>query len=170
MGFRPTIAEISLKNLKHNYKLINRTLPKNSYIYPMIKANAYGHGDKEVAKVLVKAGAKQLGVCLIEEGIKLREAKIKCEILVFDIFNKDGAQAIVDNRLTPVLSSWEQIKALEKAKIKKPISIHLKFNSGMNRLGFELSEAKKLKDYFYKHKKLNLAGICTHLALAKMRE
>ncbi|MDZ4662157.1 MAG: alanine racemase [Pseudomonadota bacterium] len=167
MAFRPTIADISLKNLIHNYKLICKTLPKSSFVCPMIKANAYGHGDKEVARALSKAGAKKFGVCLIEEAVKLRDSKISSEILTFDIFDREGAKAVVDYNLSPALSSWDQLAALEKVKNKKPINVHLKFNTGMNRLGFELSDAKKLQVHIYKHKKLNLVGICTHLAVGE---
>lgn len=167
MAFRPTIADISLKNLIHNYKLICKTLPKKTFVCPMIKANAYGHGDVEVARALTKAGAKRFGVCLVEEGVALREAKIKSEILTFDIFDKQGAQAIVDYRLTPVISSWDQLAALEGVKIKTPVNIHLKFNTGMNRLGFDLIDAKHLSGHLYKHKKLIISGICSHLAVGE---
>ena len=152
--FRRTFAEINLENLQHNYMQIKTIAGDHRFVCPMVKANAYGHGDIQVARHLENLGATHLGVCLIEEGTLLRSQHIKSEILVFRGFDKEGAQKIFDAQLTPVVSTWDQIKFLESV-VDDYIKVHLKFDTGMNRLGFSFSETEKLRDYFKKSKKLN---------------
>jgi alanine racemase len=161
--FRRTYAEVNIENLVHNWSLIKNIAGDDRFICPMVKANAYGHGDVQVAQALEKEGALGLGVCLIEEGLLLRAAGIKTDILVFRGFDKRGAEKILEYQLIPVVSSWEQIYALESAA-DDPIKVHLKFDTGMNRLGFNSDQAEKLLDYFSKSKKLKLKAILTHLA------
>ena len=103
---------------------------------------------------------------LIEEGSLLRSSGIQSEILVFRGFDKQGAQKILEYQLTPVVSSWEQIHALENIA-DDPVKVHLKFDTGMNRLGFNLDQSEPLFSYFKKSKKLKLKAILTHLAQAE---
>ena len=159
--FRRTYAEINLEHLSHNFNLIQKMAQPDRFLCPMVKANAYGHGDVRIAQHLVKIGAKHLGVCLIEEGLLLRKSGLQADILVFRGFDKQGAQMIYDARLIPVISTWEHIKYLEQVA-DEPIGIHLKFNTGMNRLGFDVAEADKLKKYFKNSKKIRLKGLLSH--------
>ena len=159
--FRRTYAEINLEHLSHNFNLIQKIAQGDRFLCPMVKANAYGHGDVRIAQHLAKIGAKHLGVCLIEEGLLLRKSGIQADILVFRGFDKQGAQKIYDARLIPVISTWEQIKHLEQVA-DEPISVHVKFNTGMNRLGFDVAEADKLKKFFKNTKKFRLKGLLSH--------
>ncbi len=173
MNFRPLRAEINLKNLRHNYRVLRNIVGAKQFFCPMLKANAYGHGDIECAQALIEEGANCFGVALVEEGVQLREQFREAEILVFQPFaDKFSAEAVVACRLTPVVSSWDGVHSLESAidSVKKAsgissFNIHLKFNTGMGRLGFPPNEAKKLADYFLKssNKKLTVKGVCTHL-------
>ncbi|AGH96191.1 alanine racemase [Pseudobdellovibrio exovorus] len=159
--FRRTYADINLENLIFNWNQIKKIAADDRFICPMIKANAYGHGDVQIGKTLEKEGANVLGVCLIEEGLLLRASGIKTDILVFRGFDKRGAEKIMEYQLTPVVSSWQQIQHLE-AVADEPMKIHLKFNTGMSRLGFAPSEAEKLRQYFSNSKKLKLKAVLTH--------
>ena len=159
--FRRTFAEINLDHLEHNYSEIKNLAGEGRFICPMVKANAYGHGDLEVAKHLENLGANHLGVCLIEEGLRLKNEGIKTEILVFRGFDKQGAQKIFDAQMTPVISSWDQISALESVA-DEPIKVHVKFDTGMNRLGFSIQEVEKLRTYFKGSKKLKLKAVLSH--------
>ncbi len=164
MRHRKSIAEINLKNLKHNFELIQKISSHRKFICPMIKANAYGHGAVEVSKALIEQGTKALGVALIEEAIQLRENQIGTEILVFTTFDKASCDAIMSYKITPVLSQFEELENL-KSRLSKNSQqkIHLKFNTGMNRLGFELSEVSKIKNFLDSNQNFKLDGICTHL-------
>jgi len=159
--FRRTFAEININHLIHNYEQVKSVAGDQRFICPMVKANGYGHGDVQIALALEKAGVEHFGVCLIEEGLLLRQHSVQADILVFRGFDKYGAQKIVDHQMIPVVSTWEQIQALEDT-VDEFIKVHLKFNTGMNRLGFSVSEAEKLFDYFKKSKKLKLKAVLTH--------
>ncbi len=138
----------------------------NQFFCPMIKANGYGHGDVELARALSEIGVRYKGVALVEEGVRLRENKITDPILFFGGFFEEAAADIIHHNLTPVMSTWSQLKSIEQAAQKyaagKKYPVHLKFDTGMNRLGFDLADSLKLKDYF-KQSQLHLEGICTHL-------
>lgn len=161
--FRRTFAEVNIESLVHNWNQIKKVFSDDRFICPMVKANAYGHGDVQVSLALEKEGAQILGVCLIEEGLWLRDSGIKSDILVFRGFDKRGAEKILEYQLTPVVSTWEQIHALAAAA-DEPVKVHLKFDTGMNRIGFNSDQAEKLDAYFSKSKKLKLKAVLTHFA------
>lgn len=164
--YRRTYAEINLDHLAHNFEAIRSALPESTFLCPMVKANAYGHGDIAAALCLEQVGAKHFGVCLIEEGVNLRNAGVKAGILVFRGFDEKGATAMLELNLTPVVSTWEQFEILESV-VKKTaapaVGIHLKFNTGMNRLGFHPREAQKLFERCWQNKSVRVQGILTHL-------
>jgi len=164
---RNSYAEIDLGALERNF-LNLKGLLKNCSMVPMIKADAYGHGDVQVARVCERLGARFLGVALVEEGIRLRLAGVQTPILVFCQFDSMGAEAIVKYRLTPVLSVLDQIKKL-KSVLHETASypVHVKFNTGMQRLGFEPEEASRVATEFQKEAYLKLEGVCTHFAAAE---
>jgi alanine racemase len=164
--FRRTYADINLEHLVHNWYQIKKVAGDDRFICPMIKANAYGHGDVQVAQALSREGALGLGVCLIEEGLLLRAAGIKTDILVFRGFDNRGAEKILEYQLIPVVSTWEQIYSLEAAA-DEAVKVHLKFNTGMNRIGFNIDQAEKLDEYFSKSKKLKLKAILSHFAMGE---
>lgn len=164
--FRRTYAEINLENLAHNWHAIQKVAGDNRFICPMVKANAYGHGDAQVSMTLEKEGAQALGVCLIEEGLQLRASGVKCDILVFRGFDRRGAEKMLEYQLTPVVSTWEQIHTLE-AVADEPVKVHLKFNTGMGRLGFDPDQSQKLDEHFANSKKLKLKAILSHFAVGE---
>lgn len=161
--FRRTYADINIENLIHNWHQIKNVAGDDRFICPMVKANAYGHGDIQISQALEREGALGLGVCLIEEGLLLRAAGIKTDILVFRGFDKRGAEKILEYQLIPVVSTWEQVHSLESAA-DEPVKVHLKFNTGMNRIGFNSDQAQKLEEYFRKSEKLKLKAVLTHFA------
>lgn len=164
--FRRTFAEINLENLIANWNAIKQVAGDDRFICPMVKANAYGHGDVQVGLSLEKVGATNLGVCLIEEGLLLRASGVQANILVFRGFDKIGAEKILEYQLTPVVSTWDQLQFLE-AVADDPVKVHLKFDTGMNRIGFNIDQSEKLRDYFKKSKKLKLKAVLTHFAQAE---
>lgn len=160
--YRRTYAEINLDHLAHNIRVMQTAFPKSSFLCPMIKANAYGHGDVQIGKFLESLGVSHLGVCLIEEGLLLRESGVKAEILVFRGFDREGARVIIENNMTPVVSTWDHLDYLE-AEASSSVGIHLKFDTGMNRLGFRPEEAQKLFDRLWQNKKIRVKALLTHL-------
>jgi alanine racemase len=165
--YRRSVAEIDLRRIENNFTAFKALVPEGTFICPMVKANAYGHGDVEVARALRRAGAKFLGVALVEEGETLRRGGDREPILIFGPTDLGSAESILRENLTPVLSAWDQIESLESAYGElgtSRVSIHLEFNTGMNRLGFEPDEVPKLKEWLARQSKsFRLDGVCTHL-------
>lgn len=159
--YRRTYAEINLNYLAHNIRAIQHAFPGASFLCPMVKANAYGHGDVRVALFLERLGIQHMGVCLIEEGILLRKSGVQAEILVFRGFDEVGAQKMAEYKMTPVVSTWEHLDYLEA--LDGPVGIHLKFDTGMNRLGFRPEEAQKVYDRLWQNKKIRVKALLTHL-------
>src|SRR5690606_19263075 len=101
---RPTYAEINLEKLRSNIRVLKRVHEGRSFFCPMVKANAYGHGDLEVSKAIIQEGVKFLGVILVEEGIRLRKGGVgkDIDILVFGYHDKEALSACEQYGLTPV--------------------------------------------------------------------
>lgn len=159
--YRRTYAEINLDHLAHNIRLLQGAFPQ-TFLCPMVKANAYGHGDVQLGRFLESLGVAHLGVCLIEEGVLLRKFGVKAEILVFRGFDREGAEKILQYNMTPVVSTWDHLDHLE-AVAQSSVGIHLKFDTGMNRLGFRAEEAQRLYDRLWQNKKVRLKALVTHL-------
>lgn len=158
---RPTHLSIDVKQLQENFRQLKKLTPSPHFICPMIKANAYGHGDSQVAKALQEAGCEFVGVACVEEGIHLRQQNISCNILVFGFYGATAASEILHHNLTPVVSNLDQLLNLSRFA-KKSLAIHLKFNTGMNRLGFTQSDLP-LQQLLKKCPQIKIEGLGTHL-------
>ena len=130
----------------------------------MVKADAYGHGAIQVAQTLLGPNLSHLGVGLVEEALQLREHEIRVPILLFGMFDSNSCEALIKYNVTPVISDLGELVYLnEKLSQNQKFKIHLKFNTGMNRLGLEISDAARVRNFLDKHKNFELEGICTHL-------
>lgn len=132
----------------------------------MVKANGYGHGDIECALRLQAEGAQCLGVGLIEEGLLLRQAGVHCDILFYGVFDRGGAEAVVKYRLTPVISVLQQLKDLEEVS-ESTVDVHLKFDTGMHRLGISHDQVSEVFEFLKKSKRIRVRGLMTHLHSAE---
>ena len=165
---RPTRAEISLEHLRHNVAELARAAQVP--IWAVLKADAYGHGAKAVARTLERAGAKGFCVALIEEGIELREAGIYAPILVMGSHYPNAWAELLRHQLTPVISRADQIEALaeEVREHDGPaFGVHLKIDTGMARLGVPFSELSSVASALARHPELRLDGVMTHFASAE---
>ena len=152
---RHSWVEIDLARLKENTRRLKRWTGDN-FFCPMVKANAYGHGDVAVARALAEVGVDAIGVALVEEGIGLREAGLTLPILVFAPFDEAGAAATVAHGLTPVVGRPEHLVPFRGRRA----DIHVKINTGMQRLGFDAGELPALRSALGD---LRVTGVCTHL-------
>jgi alanine racemase len=131
---RPTKITIHLDALKHNFKQVKKLAP-HSQILAMVKSNAYGHGLERIGLALQDADA--LGVACIEEGLKLRAAGVQKPIVLLEgLFTGDEVAHAIQNNFTLVVHHALQVEMLEKSHTNKPLSIWLKIDTGMHRLGF----------------------------------
>jgi alanine racemase len=161
----PTVAYINHHNLRHNIDLIRRAVgPKR--IMAVVKANGYGHGDVEIATTALRSGCEYLGVAFVEEGIRLRKAKITAPILVFGAhFNTLLVQA-VRYKLELTVTSDSQISFLKKYSehIHQKIPLHLKIDTGMNRVGYPYQNFERALHTILKSRYLQLKGVYTHFS------
>tara|TARA_B100000287_G_scaffold264224_1_gene248672 strand:- start:298 stop:1359 length:1062 start_codon:yes stop_codon:yes gene_type:complete len=153
-----TTLSINKKNLIDN---INFFKKKKNKIIAMIKANAYGHGDIEIAKVLEQENIHLLGVADFEEGVRLRKQNIKSRIMV-TAPTENNIEEIINYNMEPCIYNFKTLKKIKK--IKRQSYIHIKFNTGMNRFGFEYNDICPLFENINKNKKINLCSIFSHLA------
>lgn len=160
-AFRKTRALIHLDHLIQNAKQLKSRLPHDAFFCPMVKADAYGHGAVTVVEALAQAGFRRLGVSLLEEGIELRDFGFEGEILVFGSLTR-GVSELEAYRLTPVASDFSHLELLSQL-LDEPISVHLKFDTGMNRMGFSEKKISGVHDFVAQNKKLKVAGLLTHL-------
>ena len=159
-----TIFSIDLKKLESNFNYLKNTLLPETKIIAVIKAFAYGHGDVKIAKRLEKLGVYAFWVTDFEEGIILRKAGLKSKIIVANPGIK-SYEKIITYKLDVVVYSHRLLDLYSKNNY--PINIHLKFNTGMNRYGFENYNLKKLIQQILNNPHINLLSICSHLASAE---
>jgi alanine racemase len=168
IGHRPTWAEVKLANITHNFNQIKKLLAPHVKIMVTVKADAYGHGIIPVSKRLVACGADYLGVASIDEGIKLRQCNINLPILVLGIALEKDARALFRYKLIPTLCSDDLALILNKmaAKANQPITVHIKVDTGMSRIGVLYKDAFSFIRRVHRLKFINIEGLFTHLACA----
>lgn len=166
---RPTIAEIDLGALRFNLNQLRRLTGGKAEVLAVVKANAYGHGAPEIARELESAGAPIFGVATTEEGIELRLNGITAPILVFGGTYPQEIERVLANRLTPVIYDLEVARAFQAwaAKEKKRLSVHLKIDTGMNRLGISWRHWASALKALEGLKNLKVEGLLSHFSVAE---
>lgn len=159
---RSTQATIDMSALEYNWAQILKMMGRNLPICPMVKANAYGHGSVRVASKLIDLGVQQIGVSLVEEGLELIQSGINCEILVFGFIQPDKLYLAIEAGLIPVLNHLSQLEFLRNNFINKKVTVHVKFNTGMNRLGFEPNDVDQVLSFFKTNTNVQLKGLHSH--------
>ena len=162
---RPTRVEVDLKVLTDNFKSIKSHAGK-SKVMPILKANAYGHGLVRVAKLYEELKAYYLGVAVVEEGILLREMGIKMPILVLGGVWGNQIPLFLKNDLSITASSIDKLKQIDEtaSQMKTKAIVHLKIDTGMERVGVHYYNAEKFLEAAYGYKNILVEGIYSHFA------
>lgn len=163
---RPTIAEIDLQAIAFNLKGIRSRVGRSVKIMAVVKANAYGHGIEGVSKFVDRSLADYFGVAFAEEGLAVRKAGIRKPIHVFALPAENQAHLFVEGGLEPTVCTAGQIRALQSAaaKSRKTLSVHLKIETGMNRIGVRRTDLPGLLKELGKAGRLEIKGVFTHFA------
>jgi alanine racemase len=161
----PTVAIINHNHIRHNLQMI-RDAVGNRKIMAVVKANAYGHGEKEVAQTAIEFGCEYLGVAFLEEGIRLRQAGILKPILVFGAHLPEYLQDAIKNNLEITITSFEQMEALSYTLqgTHSSVKTHLKIDTGMNRVGFPIEKAESALQKILNISHFELKGVYSHFA------
>ncbi len=165
----PVTRTVDLLRLAHNLTQV-RAYVGDRKIIAVVKANAYGHGALAVSEVLSKQGVAMLGVAHIEEGIALRQGGIKTPILVMTGLFSSAAREMVKHRLTPVISSELELEALRRHLKRSPITVHIKLDTGMGRLGLSSKEAASFIQKTIAADGIHVAGILSHFSCADQED
>lgn len=170
-------AEINLDNIAHNISNIRSKLKANTRLLAVIKADGYGHGYKEVAKVAVENGADFFGVASADEAMQLRRSGFNTPILILGPVDDDEFVYVVDKNVAMTVFDINIAKRISTVAVAlgKEAKVHIKVDTGMSRIGYmavsddresildEIVEINNLPN-------LTIEGIFTHFAKADMPE
>jgi len=152
-------VELDMDNLRHNVREIRRILPHTCELMPAVKANAYGHGAIEISRELNRLGINAFCVASAEEGIELRKNQIDGEILILGYTHPGNFDLLRLYNLTQTVIDYEYAKALNT--YGKRLDVHIKVDTGMNRLGESFDNMENILGIF-KLKNLAIKGLYSH--------
>ena len=165
---RPTFCLIDLEAIRWNFRQARNKVGAGVKILSVVKANAYGHGVREVASTLEDEGTDTFGVATVEEGIELRNEGSKLPVLVLGGVFPEQLDTLHEHNLIPVVSEMETLCRLEEIAQSRRISLgfHLKVDTGMGRIGFLASEVDSWLPDLSKLEALKLQGLLSHFSQA----
>ena len=171
-NLRPTWAEVSLSQLRANFRVLRDRVAPATTVCAVVKAHAYGHGAVECANALEQEGATWFGVTSTDEGLALRHGGIRGRVLLMTGFWRGDEGYVLENDLTPAVWTAEHIDHLGAAahKLRKNVAVHLKIDTGMARLGATPAELPTLLSQLRASSRLRLEGVFTHLASAEVTD
>lgn len=170
---RPVWVEINLDKLAHNMREVKRVVKPGTLVTAVIKADGYGHGAVQIGKTLLENGADRFAVATLSEAIQLRKNYKDVPILILGYTPDESAEDVIRFNITQTVYSYDQARVFsEKAqKLCKTVSLHIKIDTGMSRLGMQADEEtieqikkiSKLPNVF-------IEGIFTHFAVADEKD
>lgn len=161
-----TFLEIDLNAIRHNVRAYKNHLHKNVKMMAMVKAFSYGSGSFEIASLLQHAGIDYLGVAYADEGVELRKAGIRLPIMVMNT-EEAGFDSIVQYQLEPELYSFNILHAFKNYLEQRGIDqypVHIKYDTGMHRLGFEPQQIEVLCNELQSSATFRIISFFSHLA------
>jgi len=161
--------EVSGKAIESNVRQLRSKLKNNCEFMAVVKADGYGHDAKVVSEYAIKGGASQLGVATLKEGIKLRSFGVKKPILVLgNLYAKKDLIIAFKNDLMPTISSIRECLICNNIgkHFGLKFSLHLKVDTGMSRLGFEINRFVEQFEKIKSFENISIEGIYSHLSSA----
>ena len=164
----PATAWVNLDRIRNNFRAL-RNYAGAQAVIPVLKANAYGHGAAAVARILEPMGVAMFAVAYVDEAIALRQAGVSAPLLILTGFAPEQLGEILKFNLTPVVSTGEQVSAIEGLSSDEDgrrFDVHVKVDTGMSRLGFSVREIEPVIHRLEEVAGLRIDGLMTHLASA----
>lgn len=160
--YRKTYVEIDADKIKSNVKNIIQKYNEYKYYIGVVKGNAYGHG-MEIVKYIVDAGINFLAVSSLEEALEVRKFDTATPILCLEPIGVEFLQIAIDNDVSVTLHSYEYFENLKNLKLNGKLKVHIKLDTGMNRLGLKYeSEVTEVFNALQNMDTVILEGIYTH--------
>ena len=169
---RPTWVEIDLNALRHNLLAIRKWVGPQIKILGIVKADAYGHGDYEVSRVLLSNGVEMLGIAILEEGIQLRDKGIKAPLLLLGGIFEEQIDTVIQYGLTPTVYDLKLAEVLSKKAnyFNKIVKVHVYVDTGMGSIGMKYNKAVEFVKSLEDMKNLFIDGIYTHCSCSDEKE
>jgi alanine racemase len=162
--YRKTFIEVNSENLKYNVKTLVQNFPNYKYYFGVVKGNVYGHGYQAI-KPLVEAGINYFAVSSLEEAIEVRKVSAEIPILCLQPIHIDDISEAQKYNITITISNFEYFKQLVSSNISGPLKVHLKINTGFNRLGVShKEEVLEIVNTLNAGSSIILEGIFSHFA------
>ncbi|WP_345243993.1 alanine racemase [Pontibacillus salipaludis] len=168
--YRDSWIEVELDAIQGNIQNLKQHLPKKTGVYAVVKANAYGHGDVQVAKAALEGGASGLAVALLDEAVRLREVGITAPILVMGWTRPEDVAVAAHYDITLTVFQAEWLREIKAMNMDQVLSFHIKLDTGMGRIG--IRETHELEEVLKECKGDGplLKGVFTHFATADEEE
>jgi alanine racemase len=166
--YRPTWAEINLKNLAYNFRLVKKLVgPKVKILVP-VKADGYGHGLVAISETLQGLGVDYLGVASLDEGILLRRSGLTIPVLVLSAVLADNIKPLLDYNLTQAVCAKELARGLNQEAKKRNVlaRVHIKVDTGMRRIGVGYDKAYSFIKEVARLSNIRIEGVFTHFPCA----
>ena len=166
---RDAWVEINLANIEHNIKELKKFTSPSVKLLAVIKADAYGHGSTMTAPTLYASGVNMFGVASVDEGIQLRQAGVSSSILVLGTVPDWAVASAVEHNIQISVFTEDHINSCIEAynKTKKKPEVHIKVDTGMNRIGLSSKDAPEFINKVLNTKEIELIGVFSHLACAE---
>lgn len=160
--YRNTYVEVNLKNIEENVKKLISKYNNYKYYFGVVKADCYGHNDIKTVQSIIRGGCNYLAVATLEEALEIRKSINNIPILCLGIIPITFIDECIKNNITITISN---VKYLEKLIMEKHnnLKVHIKINSGMNRLGTDNKEEFNKIYKMIKNSNLLLEGVYTHI-------
>ncbi len=158
-------VQVSTSAIEHNVREL-AAMVAPAQVWAVVKANGYGHGAVTSGRAALAGGAQGLCVALVQEGVELREAGIEAPILVLSEQPGESAAAAIAARLVSTVYSADGVAAIAAAGGRLH-PVHMKVDTGMRRVGVDVTDAVALADLIAASPAVTLAGVFTHLAGAE---
>jgi Alr-MurF fusion protein len=158
-----TVMEVDLNALIHNLNFFKTKLAPATKLMVMVKALAYGSGSVEIANLLQYHRVDYLGVAYADEGVDLRKNNIKTPVMVMNP-TEEGFQAMIHFNLEPELYGFSILKSFISFLNGRTWNVHIKIDTGMHRLGFDVEELSELITVLKANPNLKVSSIFTHLS------
>ncbi|MCX7965556.1 MAG: alanine racemase, partial [Syntrophorhabdaceae bacterium] len=176
MEIEPTsraMLSINLGFIEYNYRAIKSLLPSHVEILCVIKADAYGHGAVKVAERLKTIGVRYFGIATADEAKELRTSGIDNSLLVMSgILPWDDIMSFSEFNVTPVIYDKNTLKKIIEmdGELEKPLKIHIKFDTGMGRLGFMPHDIPYIIELIKHANNIQIEGIMSHFSASEIRD
>lgn len=162
--YRPTYIKVDGNVIENNVRNIISNYSGYKYYFGVVKNNSYHHGIYSI-KYLINAGINYLAVSSLEEAIAIREYNTEIPILCLEPIESEFIFDAINNNVTITIGSLDEAKSIEALKLTDTLKVHMKVDSGMNRLGFkDKNSFKDAFDLLSNLKKVDVEGVYTHLA------